>query len=48
MKLEKVCVVRIKRWILVVFNRCQINAVVFEAGMVAHHRDAERREKDGQ
>jgi len=39
---------RIKGWIQISLDSRQIDAVVFETGMVAHHGNAQRREKDGQ
>ena len=48
LKPEKVGVVGIKRGIQIALHRGQIDAVVFEAGMVAHHGHAEHREKQGQ
>jgi hypothetical protein len=48
LKPEEVGIVRVKRWIQIAFHRGQIDAVVFDAWMVAHHGEAEDCKKQGQ
>ena len=46
---EELCIVRIERRVQIGFNRCQIHAVVFKAGVVTHHQKAERsKQQNGQ
>jgi hypothetical protein len=45
---EEFGIMQVERMIQVAFHRGQIDAVVFNAGMVAHHGEAEHREKQDQ
>ena len=42
---EKIRVVRVEGRVQIGFNRSQLDAVVFKAGVVAHHHESQRREE---